>query len=64
MELLEDSWMTISDYHENKYRNGIPESPRNRLLKRLEAMLDCFMVRGDFRVANIMLNQTKKRTRC
>jgi len=59
MELLEDGWTTLFDYRENRHRNGIPEGPKTRLLKRLEDILDALyadgMVHGDFRMANIML---------
>jgi len=57
MELLEDGWTTLFDYCRNRYRNGIPEGPKTRLLKRLEDFLDELyrngMVHGDFRTANI-----------
>ena len=59
MELLEGGWTTLFDYRENRHRNGIPEGPKTRLLKRLEDILDALyadgMVHGDFRMANIML---------
>ena len=59
MELLEAGWTTLFDYCENRHRNGIPEGPKTRLLKRLENILNCLcsngMVHGDFRTANIML---------
>ena len=61
MELLEGGWMTLFDYRENRYRNGIPSGAKELLLKRLEEMLDCLeaagMVHGDFRMANIMVKQ-------
>ena len=59
MELLEDGWMMLFDYCENRYRNGIPEDARRRLLKRIDDILDCLgtarMVHGDSRMANLML---------
>ena len=59
MELLEDGWTTLFDYRENRHRNGIPEGPKTRLLKRLEDILDALyadgMVHGDFRMANVMV---------
>jgi len=60
MELLEGGWTTLFDYRNNKYRSGnIPSSSKERLLKRLEEMLDFLeaggMVHGDFRMANIMV---------
>ena len=60
MELLKDDWMTLFHYRQNVHRStGIPEGPRERLLKRLEEMLDYLsaggMVHGDFRMANVML---------
>ena len=60
MELLKDDWMTLFYYRQNVHRStGIPEGPRERLLKRLEEMLDYLsargMVHGDFRMANVML---------
>ena len=60
MELLQGGWITLFDYRNNKYRGGvIPSRSKERLLKRLEEMLDCLeaggMVHGDFRMANIMV---------
>jgi len=59
MELLEGGWTTLFDYCKNRHRNGIPEGPKTRLLKRLEDILDELcrngMVHDDFRRANIML---------
>ena len=59
MELLEGSWVTLFDYRNNRYPNGIPSDPKGRLLTRLEAMLESLeaagMVHGDFRMANIMV---------
>ena len=60
MELLEDGWVTLFHYRRNMHRNTvIPEGPRERLLKRLEEMLECLRdnekVHGDFQMANVML---------
>ena len=60
MEFLKDGWVTLFYYRTNMHGNaGIPEGPRERLVKRLEEMLDCLrdngMVHGDFRMANVML---------
>jgi hypothetical protein len=59
MGLLEDGWMTLFDYRENRHRNGIPDDARRRLVERVEEILDCLetggMVHGDLRMANIML---------
>ena len=64
MELLKGGWMTLFDYRNNKYRSGIPGGSKERLLKRLEEMLDCLeagkMVHGDFRMANIMVKPGKE----
>ncbi len=69
MELLKDAWTSLFHYRQNIHRcTGIPEGPRERLLKRLEEMLDCLsargMVHGDFRMANVMLKPGKKKKRC
>ena len=61
MEFLEGGWVTLFDYRENWYRNGIPSGSKERLLKRLEEMLGCLeaggMVHGDFRMANVMVKR-------
>ena len=59
MEPLEGGWVTLFDYLYHWRRSGIYSGSRDRLLKRLEEMLDCLeaggMVHGDFRRENIMV---------
>jgi serine/threonine protein kinase len=61
MEFMKDGWITLFDYRNNHFPNGIQGDHKARLLKRLDEILEFLhaggMVHGDFRMANIMLKK-------
>ena len=64
MELLQDGWMTLFDYRNNKHGGIILRDSQGPLLEQLEEILACLeaggMAHGDFRMANIMVKPDKE----